>query len=138
MARTSYTGYLRQYGSTKRATPVPFIAYLTFSFDPTQVSASVGKTLPAGAIPIYSNTVVAGATGGVNPTVNIGTQADPDGFAIDLDADGNPLVQQTTGALLGSPLTADTVVFAGVGSSAATGGTVAAAIAYVMADDGSA
>jgi len=37
---------------------------------------------------------------------------------------------------MGTALTADTVIQAGVGASAATGGTVTVGIYYIMVDDG--
>ena len=49
-----------------------------------------GETLvlPAGAIPISIMTI-GGATGGTNPTVDIGTSADDDGLFNEVDADTN-------------------------------------------------
>ena len=138
MAKTSWTGFLRQYGTNdKSATPAVFPAAITFSFDPTAASADTGKVLPAGCVPIAVLNVVPGATGGTNPTVNIGTLADPDGFGSGVDADGYTGLNYT-GALLGVPLTVNTPIYAGVGASAATGGTVVGAVLYAMADDGGA
>lgn len=138
MARTSYTGYLRQYGSpAKSATPAVYPALIQFTFDPTQASAATGKILPVGAIPLYAVAINPGATGGVSPTVDIGTLADSDGFANELPADTGKGQLSTDGVLLGVPLTANTEIYAGVGASAATGGTVLAAIWYAMEDDGS-
>ena len=138
MARTSYTGLIRQYGSAgKTGTPAVFPAVIQFSFDPTAATASVSKTLPKGAIPLFVQNIDGGATGGTNPTVDVGTSGDPDGFANELDADANTGLTNT-GALIGVELTADTIIFAGVGASAATGGTVLAAVYYIMADDGKA
>lgn len=137
MARSSIVGFWRQYGSSKKsATPVPFIAGLKFAFSPTQSSATVSKVLPKGAIPIGVRSF-GGATGGTLPTVDVGTSGDSDGFANELDAD-TLTGETTTGALLGTELTADTIVFAGVGASAATGGTTTVILEYIMADDGSA
>ncbi len=136
MARTSQTGYLRQYGSAgKTATPAVFPAVITFSFDPTAASADTGKVLPAGCVVVACQLAQANATGGTNPTVDIGTQADPDGFGNELDADAytGPAF---TGALLGTSILVDTPIYAGVGASAATGGTCVGAVTYIMADDG--
>ena len=137
MARTSHTGYLRQYGSTKAATPCVFPALMQVSFDPTAASASTGSTLPKGAIPLWVQGL-GGATGGTNPTVDIGTAGNDDGFSNELDADAFITSFSTNGALLGTELTVDTLIFAGVGASAATGGTMQAIVAYMMADDGKA
>jgi len=138
MARTSLTGYTRQYGSNaKTATPAVFLSIIQFSFDPTAATASTGKTLPKGAIPLFVQNINGGATGGTLPTVDVGTAGDADGLANELDADGVTGFINT-GALLGVELAVDTLIFAGVGASAATGGTVFAAVYYMMADDGSA
>lgn len=136
MAKTTFGGYIRQTGANKNnttATPAPLVACLVFSFDPTAASAGTGTILPKGAIPLYVQNLDGGATGGTDPTVDIGTAADSDGFAAELDADARG-APAATGALLGVTLTADTEVYAGVGASAGTGGTVTAAIYYVMED----
>ena len=135
MSRTSFVGYLRQYGSNKKSTPAVFEAVLQFTFDPTAASASTGTTLPRGAIPIGVRNISGGATGGTNPTVDIGISGNGDGFAEELDADAVG-GEVNTGALLGIELTVDTPIFAGVGASAATGGSVLAAVKYIMPDDG--
>ena len=43
-----------------------------------------------------------------------------------------------TGGLLGAELTVNTAIWAGVGASAATGGSVIVGVYYIMADDGKA
>ena len=134
MAKTTFNGYVRQYGGNKDATPGVFITAIIFSFDPTQASASVSKTLPKGAIPLGVRSL-GGGTGGASPTVNVGTSADPDGFANELAAD-SVTGETVTGALIGVELTADTEIYAGVGASAATGGTTTVILEYAMADDG--
>ncbi len=136
MASSTIKGYWRQKG-TKNATPAVGLLALKFSFDPTAASATVNKTLPIGAIPLFVQNMDGGATGGTNPTVDIGTSGDADGFANELDADGSTGLTNT-GALLGVELTAETEVFAGVGASAATGGTVTAILYYIMSDSGAA
>ena len=134
MASSTIKGFWRTKG-TKNATPAVGLLAVKFSFDPTQASATVSKTLPAGAIPLFVQNVNGGATGGTNPTVDVGTSGDPDGFANELDADGATGFTNT-GALMGVELTADTEVYAGVGASAATGGSVTAILYYVMGDAG--
>ena len=136
MARTSTTGYRRQYGSNgKNATPAVFSSCIQLTQDPTAASADTGKVLPKGAIPIWVANLNGGATGGASPTVDIGTQADPDGLSNEIAADTvtGPIV---TGALLGVTLTEDTPIYAGVGASAATGGSVLIGVYYIMEDDG--
>lgn len=142
MSRTTYNGALRQTGSNFRsanvdgATPAVFLAGIQFSQDPTAASAGTGKYLPKGAIPMGVQNIDGGATGGTNPTVDVGTSGDADGFANELDADGVTDIVSTTGALIGTELTVDTEIYAGVGASAATGGTVTLIVYYIMADDG--
>ena len=131
---TTIRGYHRIKGTTD-ATPAPLKASLVASFDPTSVSQIALGTLPAGAIPLGIDSL-GGATGGTNPTVDVGTAGDDDGFANELDADG--IAFNDTGALTGIELTVDTVVYGKVGASAATGGTTTVVINYVMNDDGGA
>lgn len=135
MAKTTYNGYLRQRGAnSRRATPAVFPAVIKISFNPTAASAATGKYLPAGAIPIGVQSL-GGATGGSNPTVDIGTAAAAAGLANELDAD-NLGAMTATGAQLGTALTVDTEIYAGVGASAAAGGTHTALVYYVMSDAG--
>lgn len=98
------------------------------SFDPTSSAQVELFTLPKGAIPlvVYS---LGGATGGTNPTVDVGTVASDAGFANELDADA---YGTATGALTGIELTANTKVYGKVGGSAATGGTTTVLVSYVM------
>ena len=134
MSRSTVRGFWR-IRPTKNATNSVLSASFQATFDPTSVTQILLGTLPAGAIPlqVYS---LGGATGGANPTVDIGTIADPDGFANELDADG--VVFNGVGALTGIALTVDTPVYGTVGASAATGGATTVIINYVMVDDGSA
>ena len=138
MARTSHTGYLRQYGGPGKAgTPAVFLSGIQFDVDPTAASAGTGKFLPRGAIPLFVQNIRGGASGGVSPTLDIGTTGDNDGFANELDADAATSLV-VGGALLGGELLVDTEIFAGVGASAATGGTCLVTVWYAMADDGAA
>lgn len=134
MAKSTLRGFWRQ-KPTQSASASVGVQCQQFSFDPTAASAATGVTLPKGAIPIWVSNIDGGATGGTNPTVDIGTSGTANGFADELDADAisAPVV---TGSLIGAELTADTAIYAGVGASAATGGTVTAAVYYVMADSG--
>lgn len=132
MAKTSFRGYLRQYGSAgKTADQAVLVAALKGSFDPTSATQVELFTLPKGAIPLGVDSL-GGATGGTNPTVDVGTSGDDDGFANELDADGVSF--DGSGALTGVELTADTVVYGKVGASAATGGTTTIVMKYIMAD----
>ncbi len=145
MARTSQTGYIRQYGTTgKSGTPAVFPSIIQFTLDSTQTTASTGKTLPNGSIPLFSQIIDTGVTGGTAPTVEFGTTGTNDGFGDVVPADAKTgLISAVTvtlgGALLGEALTADTLIFAGAGDTGTPGtGDVTAAIYYIMSDDGGA
>lgn len=101
------------------------------AFDPTSTTQVELFTLPAGAVPL-GVTGDGGATGGTSPTVIVGTAADDDGFAAAVDADGVSV--GNSGALTGTELSADTVVYGKVGASAATGGTVTITMEYMRVD----
>lgn len=98
---------------------------LRATFDPTSATQVLLGTLPVNArvIDVVAN---GGATGGTNPTVDIGTIGDDDGFANELDCDAaisSAVAAATAGALIGDLLTTATAVYGKVGASAATGGT---------------
>ena len=150
MANTTFQGVVRSYGGGTKGThtPVPMTQSVQISFDPTAsgatnvrigTSATSGETLtlPAGAIPI-SIMVIGGSTGGTNPTVDIGTSADPDGLfnEVDADATGNDIVAANGALSVAGGLAADATVTGMKGSSAATGGTFTGVLTYVMAEAG--
>lgn len=150
MAKATFQGLVRSYGgATKESgvTPVPVTQSVVISFDPTAAattpvrigtSATTGRTLtlPAGAV-VISILSLGGATGGTNPTVDIGTAADTAGFFNEVDADTKGTLKGADGALaVGTGLTAPAVVTGGVGASAATGGTFTGVLTYVVYDDG--
>ena len=150
MANPTFQGVVRSYGGGTKGThtPVPMTQSVQISFDPTATSATnvrIGTsatsgetlTLPAGAIPL-SLVVLGGATGGTNPTVDIGTSADPDGLFNEVDADttGNDIVAANGALSVAGGLAADATVTGIVGSSAATGGTFTGVLTYVMAEAG--
>lgn len=103
------------------------------SFDPTAAPGPTGKVLPAGAIPINVRSL-GGATGGSSPTVHVGRSGNDDAYADELDADDFALSPGTPGAELGVALTAPTEIWAGVGASAAGGGTTLAVLEYIIKD----
>lgn len=134
--RATIGGYWRQRGGPEGlGTPATFKAFIAVSFDPTAAIAGTGKYLPKGAIPL-GVTGLGGGTGGISPTVDVqlagGTAA---GLANELAADATT-AEVVTGADLRAALTADTEIEAGVGASAATGGTFTALVSYIIADDG--
>lgn len=138
----TFSGRIRSYGgagdkAVKQGTVSAGSAILSVvaSFDPTTATGSPATlaTLPAGAIPLGAQSF-GGATGGTNPTVDIGTASALAGIANELDADGTTSLTGT-GALVGSALASDTAVTGTVGASAATGGSTTVAIWYVMQDE---
>lgn len=149
MANTTFQGVVRSYGGGTKGTHTPGVMTqsVQISFDPTATSATnvrigtsatSGETLvlPAGAIPISIMTI-GGATGGTNPTVDIGTSADDDGLFNEVDADTQGTVKGADGALaIAGGLAADATVTGKVGASAATGGTYTGILTYVMANNG--
>jgi hypothetical protein len=89
---------------------------IPFSFDPTSSSQIELATLPANSR-VVDIIGYGGAIGGTNPAVDIGTSGDDDGFANELDCDAAS-TRATSAAT--------------VGASAATGGTFAGAIEYII------
>jgi hypothetical protein len=151
MARTTFQGLMRSFsGASKESgvTPGVVTQSVMISFDPTisagspaavrigtSSSAGLRFTLPAGAVPI-SFTSLGGGTGGTSPTVDIGTLADVDGFFNEADADTKGVITGANGALVvAGGITAPVLVYASVGSSAATGGTTSGIFTYTVIDD---
>ena len=149
MATTSFQGIVRSYGGQDKSsgvTPSNVILSAIISFNPvgaTAVAVRVGTSatsgeifkLPKGAVPTQFISLGV-ATGGTNPTVDIGTAADPDGFFNELDADLKGAVKGADGALaIGTGVPANVEVTANEGSSAATGGTVTGTFHYTMVDN---
>lgn len=149
MANTTFQGVVRSYGGGAKGTHTPGVMTqsVQISFDPTATSATAAKigtsatagedcVLPAGAI-VISIMTIGGATGGTNPTVDIGTSADDDGLFNEVDADTKGTVKGADGALaIAGGLAADATVTGKVGASAATGGTYTGILTYVMANNG--
>jgi len=149
MATTTFQGIVRSNGGAGKGNSTPSVVTLSevIAFDPTAVSATAVKVgtssstgndfvLPAGAVPISFMTI-GGATGGTNPTVDIGTSADDDGFFNEVDADTKGSLKGADGALVdGDGIAADVTVTGKVGASAATGGTIVGVFTYTVADSG--
>ena len=149
MATTTFQGIVRSNGGAGKGNSTPSVVTLSevIAFDPTAASATAVKVgtssssgndfvLPAGAVPISFMTI-GGATGGTNPTVDIGTSADPDGFFNEVDADTKGTLKGADGALVvGGGIAADVTVTGNVGASAATGGTIVGVFTYTVADSG--
>ena len=149
MATTTFQGIVRSNGGAGKGNSTPSVVTLSevIAFDPTAASATAVKVgtssstgnnfvLPAGAVPISFMTI-GGATGGTNPTVDIGTSADDDGFFNEADADTKGALKGADGALVvGGGIAADVTVTGKVGASAATGGTIVGVFTYTVADSG--
>lgn len=103
------------------------------SFDPTSSAQILLGTTPANCrvIDIVSE---GGATGGTNPTVDIGTSGTTDGFANELAANipSSAAAANKAGTLLFTKLAAETPIYGKVGASAATGGTTTVQIHFMV------
>ena len=150
MALNTFQGLMRSTGGASKesgVTPAPLVMSVVVSCDPTAStatalrigsSATAGRifTLPRGAVPI-SFLTIGGATGGTNPTVDIGTAGTTDGFFNEVDADTKGTIMGANGSLVvATGTTADVVVTGKVGASAATGGTFTGVFNYTMYNDG--
>ncbi len=150
MALNTFQGLMRSTGGAAKEsgiTPAPLVMSVVVSCNPTSAtatplrigsSATAGQifTLPRGAVPI-SMLTIGGATGGTNPTVDIGTAATTDGFFNEVDADTKGVIMGANGTLVvATGTTADVVVTGKVGASAATGGTFTGVFTYTMYNDG--
>lgn len=136
MPVTRYPTGLAMGGSSSRASSAGVIGALRFSFDPTSATQILLGYMPAGAVPM-DVIGYGGATGGTNPTVDIGTVASNAIFANELDADAagtSAVAAATIGTGKNTQLTALTPVYGKVGASAATGGTFSGAILFVIED----
>lgn len=150
MALNTFQGLMRSTGGAAKesgVTPGPLTMAVVISFNPTSASATAVRigtsatagsffTLPAGAVPLYLLSL-GGATGGTNPTVDVGSSGTPDGFFNEADADTKGVINGANGSLVvGTGLTAQTQVFGRVGASAAAGGTFTGVFVYTVYNDG--
>ena len=124
MGTTTFSGPIR---SGTKTSPGVVTLNAVISIDPTAATAGTGFILPSGSVPTGISSL-GGATGGTNPTIDVGTSGTSDLFANELDAD--TVGAGTVGAGGFIPLTVDTEVYAGVGASAATGGTTIFVLHY--------
>ena len=136
MTVTRFSGGVGAGGGSSGATKASAVHVLRGSFDPTSATQISLGYIPAGAI-VVDVVGMGGATGGTNPTVDVGTSGDDDGYANELDADAagtSATAAAKLGALIGTQVTALTEVFGKVGASAATGGTTVVHIHYIVED----
>lgn len=160
--KTTFTGFVRSNGGdnsrTTYAGSVPMQAQ--FYFDATAVAGTdvqISSTdtskviLPKNAV-ITGITFNGAATGGTNPTIDMGYTdydggtnfVDVDGLLNEADADAGAVVtvwggDSTAGAALGDvdlPATEKIKIVGGQGASAATGGTITGIIYYYVKDQG--
>ena len=149
MARSTFQGIVRTNGGAGKGNSTPGVVSISavVAFNPVGAAANVkvgtshttGENfiLPDNAVPVSFMTI-GGATGGTNPTVDIGTAADPDGFFNEADADTKGSIKGADGALVaGAGISGPVQVTANQSSSAATGGTCVGVFTYTIADDGS-
>ena len=108
------------------------ILALPITLDPAAATASVSINLPIGAIPLGFQHD-GGATGGTSPTFDMGTSASSAIFINEGVADTAGFVG-VNGTGANTALTAVTTIYAGVGASAATGGSITGMFLYVMDD----
>ena len=150
--RNTYTGYLRVHGSGDRAARdqismgvVPSV--MAIDIDPAAaVGSLVGKSLPAGAIPLSIDSDDNGVTAATAPLISIGLNFrgsetdDTDALVATITPAAKARVDLShadAGALLGRELAEDADITAGDdGSTVTSTGTVKAYITYTFADDG--
>ena len=145
--RSTFQGIIRSYGGQAKesgVTPAPVIVGEVVSFLSstatatalrvgTSASAGTVFVLPQGAVPI-SLTVITPSSGATS-TVDIGSAANSTAFAEEL-VSGTAGVKVLSGAgVTGVGLTANTTVYANVGSTAGTG-TVTGIFTYAIVDAG--
>lgn len=138
MTTTKYPNGLSVGGGSgnNRATVASTINCLRATFDPTSSTQILLGTLPAGSR-VVDVVAYGGATGGTNPTVDIGTSGTNAGFANELDCDAtasSAVAAGTAGTLIGTLLSTATAVYGKVGASAATGGTAVVSIQFTIED----
>ena len=139
--------------TTKTAYAGSMMMVADFTFNPTLSSRNVltgagGSpiVLPIGAVVVFVATN-GGATGGTSPTVDLGFTlyatgtASPAALANEVPADSKQFVNwssATAGPSLGAVMSATEMVYltAGVGASAATGGTITGRIEYYVPTNG--
>ena len=128
MAKTTFRNPIRV-GSDVSDTLGDVVLVQIGSFTATSTSADTGIKLPQGARPL-SIVAYGGATGGSNPTVDIGTATSLAVYANEVDADATHAA--AFAVLNTTAVAADTAIYGRVGASAATGGTFTFALNYLI------
>lgn len=160
MGRTTSTALMRTSGGDSRKIVTPAVVEVVVPFymaDPTAANTtaltfsstdSSPVVLPPSAV-VTEISVNAAATGGTNPTFDLGwigyddaTAFDVDGLIAEGDADVGKSVfnyaTATSGTSVGTTMSTTQAVklTGGVGASAATGGTISGFLKYHVSDDG--
>lgn len=158
--RTTFTARIRSMGGDSRRLTTPAVTEVVVPFhipDPTaanttavqRTSSNQGEViLPPNAI-VTEITVNAAATGGSDPTFDMGwvgvddtSAVDVDGLVAEGDADAGGTVYNIATATAGNDMntvmsaTQPVKITGGVGASAATGGSITGFIKYHVSDDG--
>jgi len=148
MTRSTFQGIVRSYGGqTKQSGTAPGVLVMSevitfLSSTATSTPVSIGSTvnsatpfvLPIGAVPLNFAVVVAAGTT-TTATVNIGSAANATGFAQNLVAGVKGNTALTGSLVTGVGLTANTTVYANVGSTAGSG-NVTGVLVYTVVDNG--
>lgn len=130
---TNFPNGIRVGGGNSRASASSTVNALRASFNPTSATQILLGTLPAGSRVVDVQSF-GGATGGTNPTVDVGTSGTTDGFANELLAASvrSAVASTTTGSLIGTLLSTPTPVYGKVGASAATGGATVVMVQFTV------
>jgi hypothetical protein len=147
--KSSFQGIVRSYGGQNKnsgvtpgvATMSEVISFLssTTTATPIQIGSTVASSnlnfvLPLGAVPIYFAVVNAAGTT-TTATVNFGDSVNTTSIAQNLVVGAKAIVQLTGSSVVASGLTANTTVYAKVGSTAGSG-VVSGVITYTVQDNG--
>ena len=146
MGKSTFQGYVRTYGGQDRnsgVTPGTLVASEVITFlcsTATATAVSVGATvnanapfvLPQGAIP--TNFIVLTAAGtSTSATINLGSAANVTSIAQNLVVGVRAAALMTGSSVVATGLTANTTVFANVGTTAGSG-NVTGVFVYTFAD----
>jgi len=157
MGKSTFQGVIRSAGgdTTKTVTPGTVQLVVPFTFDPTAANTTAVdiSSTDGGDVILPANAVVteivanAAATGGTDPTFDMGwigvsdaTELDVDGLVAEGDADAGASVFNYATATAGDDLgvamasTQPVRITGGVGASAGTGGTISGYIKYHVID----
>lgn len=134
---TTFTDSVKLGGGDLRFTEAGAVFYMPYSFDPTSSTAIQLGTIPPNA-KVVDVVSFGGATGGTNPTINIGTTTTANELASGLRGDVTRSAMATNTIASGANTVVSAVtsapIYGKVGGSAATGGTAVGYVAYIVLD----